>query len=247
MEDGVLKMLSFILATGLLGGSSYLLFQVPLEQDALRHQAQDLSDRLDQEHRFDGMLSAIGSGWFSDLNNSLQEQNILAALVAGTRGPVAESSLQEASAWTTASLSRLASERGRIEGYSFAASTMQAFREGMLKRYSAALLVLSEVDDMLRHWKAEDRRARMERFAKIQALQLTSISTSQAFVTGLEDLQVRTQAELKRNSVEKQDLDSKFGVIRTKVILAVLGVAAGIALLAVLAWLIARKSTAPPQ
>ncbi|MFZ5449258.1 MAG: hypothetical protein ACOZFS_11540 [Thermodesulfobacteriota bacterium] len=232
IADHIISMvLSFLFTIGLIGGSGYILFQSPAEENAVDRQTQELANQATSIRQFNDMLNVFASGWFADQTNFQPEGVFIQELSRNTTAQALDPTLkQEVLNWTSESLMRLTSEKGHIEGFVFSNDFERAFQQHYLKIYSIRISMTEQLDELALNWEQKRPQSREERLELIQALRLDQIGNLQGIFSKISQLQDRTRIELQQAEQTKKDLTSQIRIIWLKNLLAIIGIVIGVSL-----------------
>jgi len=228
-DQAVSTAVSFVFTIALIGGGGYILFQFPLEKDAIDRQQLDLHNRVTSVQQFNEMLNVFASGWFADQTNWQPEGLLLPELARKRTTQVLDADLkQEILNWVNSNLPQVASEKGHIEAFVFKNDYERAFQQQLLKMYEIRIDLLGEINEMALNWEQEPVKSRDVRLANMQALRLESIGKFQGFFSKLDQLKVENRIDLQQAKQAEQEITSQLSILYVKHLLAITGIAVGV-------------------
>ena len=220
---------SFVFTTALIGGSSYLLFQLQSEVQNVDRQKQEFTNRETRIRQFNDMLQVFGAGWFADPGNWQPETEFVRDLPRNISAPSLNQTSRDAILnWTTASLLRLSSERGSIDGFVLSNDLERSLQQQLSRIYAIRINLMMQLEEMVRHWEEEQPRRRDERLATMQALRSESISDLKGLFQKYRQLQDQGASEREQLRGIRDELDRQLTNIFIKRWLAGGGIALGL-------------------
>ena len=220
--------LSFLLSTSLIGGSSFVVFDFPGQLHALNRRDAEVKNFVIEDERFAAMIKVTSDGWGADsagmkslidLNNTLlsniDPQNMDdAALTAALR-----SSRQQSDS--------LLAERGTVRGYAFTNGYFKTVQEAVTSKYDAFRGYVFTLQDAVIAWKTaapDERRQRLLQATRAvsqinEAVTMQHVLFEQAAIS-LAQRNEQFQQQLDENNTERRTLIARL-------VLSVLGILVG--------------------
>lgn len=242
VENGYLFVLSFVLSTGLISGSGYLLFQLPIERNSLERQISDFRSSGSEYTSFNNMSDVYLTGWFSDKNQQQHTSDVLAYLGSNiSSGQLDQTFTDGTLDWISKSLPILSSEKGRIDGFVFTNEIERGVQQNMVSEYDNQIAFFDEMDGLIRNWKNEQPADRDKYLASMQQSALDSMSTLQSTLSKLSQLNTQVEVDKQNAQQKSNDLSSQVQIIWLKTMLSIAGVILGVLTLVFLTSLAINK------
>jgi hypothetical protein len=234
--------LSFLFTAALIGGSSYILFQLPPELQAVDRQKQEAASQYTHIRQFNDMLAFFATGWFADSTNWQPEEVFFGELPRNIDARALNPALkQEMLSWATSSLLRLSSERGHIEGLVLQDDLERSLQQQLLKIYGIRISLTTQLEEMVLNWEEEQPQSRDKRLASLQVLKLESLGYLQGLFPKVNQLQEQSAIVRQQFRQRERELNSQSRNIYLKVFFAALGIATGVALMIIVSRAVLMK------
>jgi len=169
-QSSLTVIISFIISTGLIGGSGYLLFTQSEKQKNIFIALNQLEMETEGIKTW-GQLSEVGSrSWITDESNIKKFGLIFNTLNAAKDQPKLEPTFVSTSLdWCDSSLLTLSSEQGIVDGVivSGADNLVKARQETLSQMYLEQILIIQDVRDLMISWENETSLIRTNKLNSI--------------------------------------------------------------------------------
>jgi hypothetical protein len=219
--------IGFVLATMLVGGGGYLLFnakseELALEREKLHFSASTKEDALAYE--MVGFYKSTGS---SETNPLMKTAAVIQRLAVER---LDDAFVIETYSWISASVSRMADQIGTINGYTFSDALYKDLQRDYLNELDAEKKLLSDVGEIVNDWNKLSLERRKERIGRASN-KVLEIRTAQAQIESrshqvMKELIEKVAEDRQKNS----EIDNQLTIITRKKRMAKIGVGVGITL-----------------
>lgn len=254
VENTFALILSFILSTALIGGASYLLFDIQSEVDEINRLVIEAEKQTAEAKSYHDMIAIHAEGYINDENQRNQIYEIVSYL--GTHK--CEDKLEKDYSESTLDIIntivlQLIKEKGQISGFSPKDELLKTRQQTLISWYDNELTIFDEISGMIINWEKEtvdDRDKRLLRLAEsfgiASEIMSSLIIQSEQIVYDIENVKYSELNQLETEITGKQSR------LQLKKIFSWVGVAVGLCCLFILAfytrkiyWSQGKKSKKP--
>lgn len=223
---------SFVLGAMIIGAFNYLLLQAKAEELALEREMLHFSAFAKE----DESANEMAEFWKSDGSSKSEPVTKIQAVVKRLSDSITTERLDDAfvretSIEISASISHIATQIGRINGYTFGDELYKSLQQDFVKELDAEKNLLFEVTEIVNNWNKLSVERRRERLGQI-------FNKGLEVKTGLAQIESRSLQVLKKLTEKMAENRQKYNEIKNQIttgarkkLLAKTGISIGIALI----------------
>lgn len=220
--------LSFVFTTALIGGSGYVLFQFPIELNAIKPKSLELEAKKEQLETLDKILAITGNSWLLDRAEIARAGEITKWMAQNIQVETIEQTYYlETTDWINQALIRIAYERGEINGYHLENEYYKNMQESIVHEYDLRINILRQMDDIFLHWNKETTAERLERFKTIEGPIYDSTGNLSEIGAKYNQLLAQKEIDLKDYEQRQEEVNIRKYVAVGKLILSIAGILIG--------------------
>src|ERR1700674_326873 len=230
LEQSAVNLLGFILSTALIGGSGYLLLQLPNEMNAIRR-AQLEFERVSEEFTQSPFWNNIAGFPRSELTagrvDRMHEISRELGRTAAKEGQLDQTFASVSLSWISSTRVEYEREKGRVKGFVLVDAIEKAFQQDVVEECDARIAMLNEMYEMIGNWAAERLADRDKRFSTLERLARESRGRFAGMISKGDQLNMPLKIFPKQAAQMVAELETQIQAIQIKIFLAAAGIIVG--------------------
>lgn len=235
VQHSLALIVTFVFSTGLIGGSSYLLFKADAELLQLNQIYSELELSTSEIELDTQLVSFASTGWFSSTTQTEEMLSLLDSLDSQkdqeTLDPVFASNSLD---WCHKAALQLMNERGQIRGFVLSAEVPKSFQAELLKFYDSNLQIVDALKEMIVNWEIETPEDREKELRSTKLATFEIFQSTNAMLVKLSQMDSELAQEARENERRFKTGINLIEVNTTKRILSMIGIGTGVTILIVI-------------
>lgn len=200
-KNGIVLIFSFLISSGLLGGSGYILFESEKEWQKLSEFPTRLAEENKDAQPYLDMDNVIGNGWFMNEQNMKSFGSVIDYLsLVQSRPTLDKEFVSNTIFWIDNSESQLRKERGIISGYNFEDDLLTKHQQSTLDLYDLQITENNQIRSMINNWETMSPEQRNQEYQILVGYMAKVLEKLPALTT--ESSQIIEQTKLKQAKLD---------------------------------------------
>jgi hypothetical protein len=192
---------------------------------------------------FNEIIEIITKGLFADQTTYTEEKKMLVLLAKSQTATHLDPAFVKPSLeWINATLQRVSSEKGRIQGFLLKDEVEKSCQQDILRFYTLREERFTRTDNMIRSWDSQKPAERQREWSAIAQLGSELMALSEAIISRTSQLKDQANSAGNDARLKSDEIEVQIRTILLKQVLAVIGISVGFVVLGYLSISTVRRA-----